>query len=345
MRRFLFTTLLLLIPATSQAETVERIAAIAGDDIITLNDVRREGALRYTVKGKELKDIDDSANHDEDMEKLVKELVQIRLISKQARKNNISIGDREVDAQIKQMYHSAGMGEDAFRAAMEEEGIKWEDYRAYLRNEIEAQYVMRSEIAGQVMPSEADVIACAQEILPEDDKSITVTLRQIMIPEISADSAAGLNSDSAKKLNEVWWNSLDNAQKIYAQGIQQIATNHPDKFIDYVKRYSSGRSAEREGLLGSFALGDLSKEFAPVFTLNAGDIAPLIETSSGYHIIKVDEVEVTEGESEKWKKTQELCREQIAMKEMQYLIDSWLSDLMEKNYVSITVNNNIRKQE
>ena len=31
-------------------------------------------------------------------------------------------------------------------------------------------------------------------------------------------------------------------------------------------------------------------------------------------------------------------------KESQRLIESWLNDLMEKNYVSITVNNNIRKR-
>lgn len=342
MHRYLLTGLLLIVPALAQAETIERIAAIAGDDVITLNDVRREGVLRYAVKGKDIRDIDSSARHDEEMEALVKELVQVRLISKQARKNSISVGDREVDAQLKQMYQSAGQGEDAFKAMMAQEGIEWDDYRAYLRSEIEAQYVIRSELAGQVSPAEADVIACAQEIAPEGDKSVTVTLRQIMIPEIEADSAAGLTADSAKTLNEIWWNNIDNAQKLYAQGIQQLATNHPDKFLDYVKSYSSGRSAEREGLLGSFSPGDLSKDFAPVFTLKAGEIAPLIETSAGFHIIKVDEI--IEGESEAWKKTLERCREQITMKESQRLIESWLTDLMEKNYVSIMVNKNIKDQ-
>ena len=339
MHRYLLTGLLFIIPATAQAETIERIAAIAGDDVITLNDVRREGVLRYAVKGKDIRDIDNSSRHEEEMEALVKELVQVRLISKQARKNSISIGDREVDAQLKQMYQSTGQGEAAFKAMMAQEGIEWDAYREYLRSEIEAQYVMRSKLAGQVSPAEADVIACAQELAPDSEKSITVTLRQIMIPEIEAESAAGLSADSAKSLNQTWWNSIDNTQRLYAQGIQQLAADNPNKFIDYVKQYSTGRSAEREGLLGSFSPGDLSKDFAPVFTLKAGEIAPLIETSAGFHIIKADDV--TEGESEVWKKTIERCREQITMKETQHLIDSWLSDLMEKNFVSITVNNNI----
>ena len=76
-----------------------------------------------------------------------------------------------------------------------------------------------------------------------------------------------------------------------------------------------------------------------MFTLQAGEIAPLITTGAGYHILKVDEV--TYGESENWKKTVEHCREQIIMRESQRLIESWLNDLMEKNYVSIMINNDI----
>ena len=344
MKRYLllFTLVISAIPAVTHAETIERIAAVAGDEIITLNDVRKEGVLRYAIKGKDLRDIDDSYKHDEELEKLVRELVQVRLIARQAKKNNISIGDREVDTQLKAMYQNAGHGEDAFKAMLANEGIDWNDYRAYLKSEIETQYVMRSELAGQVSPAEADVVACAQELAPESENSVSVTLRQIMIPEIDADSSAGLSSDSARHLNETWWNSIDKAQKIYAQGIRQIASDHPDQFLELVKTYSSGRSLEREGLLGTFSPGDLSKDFAPVFTLKAGEIAPLIETSAGYHIIKVDEI--VQGESETWKKTLDQCREQIMMKETQRLIDSWLSDLMEKNYVSIMVNHDISQQ-
>ena len=331
--------LAIALPSLAQAETIERIAAVAGDEIITLNDIRHEGVLRYAVKGKDIRDIDDSATHEQDMEELVKELVQTRLINRQAKKNNINVGDREVDMQLQEMYSKSGQGEEAYKAMMASEGIEWSAYRAYIRNEIEAQFVIRSELAGQVSPSEADVIACAQEKAPDAENSITVTLRQIIIPELAEDSSAGLSAPAAKVLNEVWWNSLDNAMNQYASGIQKLAAAHPDNFIEYVKKYSTGRSAERDGVLGSFSPGDLSKDFAPVFALQKGEISPLITTSVGYHILRADEI--TMGESETWKKTLEQCREQIAMTESQHLIESWLGDLMIKNYVSIMVNNDI----
>lgn len=336
----LFIFALLTTGSTVSAETIERIAAVAGNEIITLNDVRVDGRLKYAVKGRDLSMIDESPNSAQELEKLVKELVQARLISRQAKKNNISIGDREVDMQLQQMYQQSGQGEEAFKAMIAAEGMDWASYRAYIRGEIEAQYVIRSELAGQVSPPEADVIACAQEKAPDAEKSITVTLRQIIIPELDGDSSAGMSAPAAKTLNAVWWNSLDGAMKQYASGIQEIAAKDPEHFVDLVKLYSTGRSAEREGLLGSFSPGDLSKDFAPVFTLKAGEVSPLITTGAGYHILKADEV--TYGESETWKKAVESCREQIGMRESQRLIESWLNDLMEKNYVSIMVNQDIR---
>lgn len=331
--------LLTCLPVAAYAETIERIAAIAGDDIITLNDIRRDGVIRLAVKGKDIRDIDDSDTRKDDLDALVKELVQTKLIAREARKNNINIGAREVDMQLNEMYAKAGQGEDAFKAMIESEGVKWEAYREYLRSEIEAQYVIRTELSGQVAPSEADVVACAQEKAPNAENGVAVTLRQIIIPELNADSAAGLGAPIAKQINAAWWNTLDSALKQYALGIHELTQQQPDQFIDLIKKYSTGRSVERDGLLGTFSPGDLSKDFAAVFTLQPNQIAPLIATKAGYHIIRVDNV--TQGESEEWKKTLDLCREQIAMKESQRLIDSWLSDLMDKNFVSILVNQDI----
>lgn len=332
----------LSLPGIARAETVERVAAIAGDDVITLSDVRKEGVLRLAVKGADIRDIDGSDDGAQTLEALVRELVQARLIAREARKNNIHIGQREVDMQLREMYAKSGQSEEAFKAMMAQEGIDWEDYREYLRSEIETQFVIRAELAGQVSPSEADVVACAQEKAPDAKNSVTVTLRQIMIPEIEADSSAGLSAPIAKNLNATWWNALDKAARIYAGGIRDLAAANPERFLDYVKRYSSGRSAEREGLLGSFSPGDLSREFSAVFTLQAGEISPLISTKAGYHIIRVDDV--AEGESEAWGKAKDLCREQIAMKESQHLVESWLSDLMAKNFVSILVNHDISQK-
>ncbi|MBQ8037295.1 MAG: peptidylprolyl isomerase [Proteobacteria bacterium] len=328
-----------IMPMSAHAETIERIAAVAGDDVITLNDVRSEGKLRFAVKGKDLSDLDASPRRAEELEALVKELVQVRLIARQAKKNNISVGDREVDMQMQEMYRQSGHGEEDYRAMLEQEGLDWASYRAYMRSEIEAQFVIRSELAGQVAPSESDVIACAQEKAPDAENSVTVTLRQILIPELDVDSVSGLSTAAGSAFNGAWWNSLDSAHKQYAAGVHKLVSAHPEEFVKYVHQYSTGRSVERDGLLGAFSPGDLTRDFAPVFALKKGEIAPLITSGAGYHVMMAEEV--TEGESESWKRAKEQCRDQIAMRESQRLIESWLSDLLGKNYVSILVNRDV----
>lgn len=333
----------LLLPFASSASaiTIERIAAIAGDEVITLQDLRTEGLLRLAVKGKDLQDIDSSDTREADLDALTKELVQARLIHRQAKKIGVNVGDREVNMQLQEIFQRSGQNETTYKEMMQAEGIKWEDYRRYLRNEIEAQFVMRSELGAQITPSEADVIACAQETAPDTEKGVSVTVRQIIIPDIKADSSLGLVSSASVALNAVWWDSIDMSLKLVAQGVQRQAAENPNDFVALVQKFSTGRTVSRDGLLGDFSPGDLSRDFNSVFTMAAGDISEVIVTGAGYHILKVDAV--NEGESEAWKKMLAQCREQIVMRETQRLIDSWLSDLLEKNFVSIMVNENIKK--
>jgi len=335
-----FAFALCTIPALAKAEIIERIAAVVGDDIITLHDLREEGTLRYLVRGRDIRDIDDAFNSADLLDDLTREIVQTRLIARQAKKLEIYIGDREVDMQLQEMYQRSGQTEADFKEMMASEGIDWQAYRRYLRSEIETQFVMRSELAGQVTPPEADVMACAMEKSPEGLRDVTITLRQIILPEISANTAAGLAAPATAPLNPAWWNSLDQAMTQLAKGVHELAANRPNDFVSLVHTFSTGRSIERDGLLGAFSPGDLSKDFNAVFALSDGEVAPLITTSAGYHILMADSVVV--GESEAWKKLINQCREQITMQESQRLIESWLNDLMEKNFVSITVNRDIR---
>ena len=336
-------TLLFLViyPALAYAVTIERIAAVAGDEVITVQDLRDEGMVRYAIKGRDIAAIDQAADREERLDALTRELVQTRLISRRAKQNDIHVGDREVDMQLQEMIRRTGQTEAMFKEMLAQEGISFEAYRNYIRSEIEAQYVIRSELAGQVQPDEADVVACAHEAAPGAENGIAVALSQILIPEVKAESAAGQAAPIASKLNAVWWNVLDNTLERYAYGVLEETQRQPERFVEFVHKFSSGRSVERDGVLGTFSPGDLSSEFNIAFTLDKGAIAPMVTTAAGYHILRIDDV--VEGENENWKIAMNHCYEQIMAKESQRLIESWLSDLAEKNYVSVTVNQNIRQ--
>ncbi len=66
----------------------------------------------------------------------------------------------------------------------------------------------------------------------------------------------------------------------------------PAKFAEFAKKYSSDSiSAEKGGDLGMFRRGDWDKPLEDaLFSLNPGAVSDLIETTFGYHILKLTEV-------------------------------------------------------
>ena len=60
-----------------------------------------------------------------------------------------------------------------------------------------------------------------------------------------------------------------------------------EKFTNIAKEVSFCPSGKRGGDLGTFSRGKMVKEFEKAaFTLQKGQILPIVETKFGYHIIK-----------------------------------------------------------
>ncbi|MEN8252203.1 MAG: peptidylprolyl isomerase [Patescibacteria group bacterium] len=67
-------------------------------------------------------------------------------------------------------------------------------------------------------------------------------------------------------------------------------------FVDVAQKYSEGITADKGGIMGWFADGELQDAIGKkIFTLNSGDYTDVIETPLGLHIVKVDQVSEVEG--------------------------------------------------
>ena len=63
--------------------------------------------------------------------------------------------------------------------------------------------------------------------------------------------------------------------------------NKGEKFANVAKEISLCPSGKRGGDLGTFTRGKMVKEFETcAFTLQKGQVSPIVKTKFGYHIIK-----------------------------------------------------------
>lgn len=276
--------LVLLVPLGVDAQEgerdlVDRIVAVVGDSAILASDIA-EQIERRRAFGAPVP-TDPAALEQlrrQELESLINELVMIQA----AQRDSIAVAPSDVEAQVDatmaQQEQGFG-GRAAFESALQAEGLTLQEYRATI-----AEGVRRAGIRQQF---EA-VLARDRRPPPVSDAEIreffearraeigsrpaTIEFTQIVVTPEPSDSAR----DAA----------LVEAQAAMA------ALNEGEDFETVARRFSDDPGTrERGGDLGWFRRGRMVPEFdRTAFALRPGQTSGIVETSFGFHIIKVDRV-------------------------------------------------------
>ena len=133
---------------------------------------------------------------------------------------------------------------------------------------------------------------------PLDDKLETITVDPQEVEGLYNRQKERYNIPEKRRARHILFalqdknNELDRKlQREKAEKVLQLAKKGED-FAELAKKYSEGPSAPRGGDLGFFARGDMVAPFdEAVFSLKPGEISDIVETSFGFHIIKLEAVQ------------------------------------------------------
>jgi peptidyl-prolyl cis-trans isomerase SurA len=274
-------------------QTLDRVVAVVGNRPILLSDAMEELNARR-AQGEPMPQ--DSAGQATLLRRIVNELVDNEVVITVARQYKADVTDEDVAKQVDDRFNDARKrfpAEAEFREALRREGFGTpEDYRRTVREQAKRYKLQQmgydslkahGRLSAPVQVTEAEVATAfeaAKGRLPK--RPATVSFRQIVIaPRASIEARAKARAKAESLFLEI-------------RGGADFAA---------VAKRESMDPASRE-LGGDLGWARRGSGFVPEFEraifdprLTQGSIAPLVETSFGFHIIRIDRVQPAEVKS------------------------------------------------
>src|SRR5688572_1013899 len=277
--RFVLLTLLAAAPLTAQQpgpDVADKIIAVVGDSIILKSDIDLMW-MQYKQSGQA---IPDSLKLYRSM--LDNRVNELLIVQAAARDTLIEVADDQVSQRVQQEIEARRRqfgGEEQFQAALVESGMTMEDLRNMLANDIRTRMLMREYVAKVSRERKRPPVSTTdiQKFFDENKaqfgtRPATISFTQIVITPKASDSA---RATARAKLEEAM-------KEIHAGA----------DFATVARKYTEEPGGkERGGDLGWFRSGAMVREFDQMaFALRPGEVSPIIETSFGFHIIKLEKV-------------------------------------------------------
>jgi peptidyl-prolyl cis-trans isomerase SurA len=281
-----------------RADILEQILVKVNGDIITKTDLEQRQIAALRQRDPNFRPSDDAelkkALNEVTPEVIVNAVDELLLVQR-GKELGYALGNEQfrniVDSIKKENKLET---EEAFQAALKQEGMTIEDLRRQIERNMLASRVQQVEVQGKIAVSEDEVKAYYESAKESFTTQPQLTLREILISVPASDK--GINV------------AADDQARIKAEELKKRAESG-ELFAKLAADYSDSPSKANGGLIGPINRSDLSPELLKEITpLKVGQITRVLRTTRGYQIIKL------ESATEAKVKTMDEARAEIADK-------------------------------
>lgn len=268
MKNHIRTTLALLallsLAPMAEARTLDRIACVVDDKVITLSEVEeRAAALRLQAP---------QASRELLLKEATQALIAEKLFEKAMAELAIDVGPNELQIAIQDVMRQNGFAsEEQLAEAVERSGLDWNEYRASMKKQLAQMKLLNLKVRSQVKVSEDEIKRRYGEIaaMEKGEDEVHASHLLIHVSDPSSESAVEEAREAASALAAKARSGAD---------FESLMGNPPDGFkVD-------------GGDLGWFKRGELVPELEKAaFALQAGGISEPVKTRFGWHVVKVEE--------------------------------------------------------
>ncbi len=295
-------------------DSVDRVVASVDGNPITNFDIENPGAAAPSSPAGS----NPTAGMDPDS--TLKQLIEQRLLDDEAQKYADRVDESEVDRFIQQVEEQNHLTDDQLRAQLQAQGSSYEAFRKRAFKQVETMEMVQREVRTKIQVPDSDIEAYykshSDEFAVKDEK---YRLAQILIA-LPADASPDKVAAAQKKATEV----------------HDLAVKGKD-FGELARQYSEDDSKTKGGELGEFNPADLNDQIAAaVKQTKTGDIAPLVHTHYGFHIIKVEDHQ--EAGVQPLPAVKDQIREKLANEQAKGKFEQWVDQDLAKQHDIETLN-------
>ena len=206
--------------------------------------------------------------------RIIDQLVVKELLAQKEKQNNIDVNQSELDQQINKQMAEQNLTIDEFKALLKAYGTSFADYQQDIRKRMMFEKLMEAEFAQKLQkPTIEQAKAYYDENPQEFNKPEKIHAKHILIkPEDGNDP------------NQAKLRAKAKAQEILGQ------IKAGGDFEELAKQHSACPSGKGGGDLGMQPKGSFVPEFEKAaYALKPGQVSDIVETSFGFHIIKLIE--------------------------------------------------------
>ncbi len=286
--------------------TVDRVLATVGDEVITFAEYRQ------FVKG-----LDEVWNKDVVDEKILRKLIEERIIVREAKRKGLEASDSEVGKMVSEFKSQNGLSQADLESFVKDEGMSIGSYQKILRDKVLISKLVGDEVDSKVIIGDREI----QEYYDKNRKEFIGSPENVELKGIFL----RLKEDAS--LTEI------TDLKRRALKITAMLRDGYD-FGGLVDEYCDEPFRGQEGIMGKFSKGALIEPLNSIaFSLKEGETSDPIWVSDGAYILQL----VAKGK-ETFKPLDDVkgdIYEKLYKQKRDKLYSEWIKALWEKSSVTI----------
>ncbi len=290
------------------------IVAVVNDEIITSWEV--EQALKPPLRDAEKKGgVTDTARR-ELRANVVKGLIDKKLAEQKIKELGIKVSDDELRQSIEDVKKQNNLTQEALMLALAGQGLTFEQYRSQMRDQLERLRLVSQEVKAKIQVGDQEVRDYYEANRPLFTEEESFRARHIFV--------------------KIPPNSTQREFEALAAKVEAIRKEAllPADFAGVASKYTEDATAKDGGSLGVFKKGDMQGEFVQLLErLKPGEVSGIIKTSSGFHIIKLEER--IPGRAKTFEAVRAEIEDKLYKKKSDERFNQWLGEMKKEATIEI----------